>query len=87
MQEPPKALQLQYEAGIIQAVPRRAYAVMEVPAQLQVITAFVSLDGTPSVTSWESVSPCCSYNSTASSARIIACLLACMWCLTASSVT
>ena len=57
LQEPPKALQLQYQAGLVHRVPRRAYAVMEVPSELQVITAFVGLDGTPSVTSWESVRP------------------------------
>ena len=48
-------MQLAYERGDLQRVPRKAYVVVEVPEQHVVVTAFVCLDGTPAVDSWEGV--------------------------------
>ena len=55
-QEPPKAVQLQYEAGLLTSPPpRQALCVMELPAVNAVVEALVDLTDPGNVLHWHQV--------------------------------
>ena len=55
-QEPPKLVQVQYEAGLLPKAPaRQALCVIELPTIHAVAEALISLDAPGSVTHWRQV--------------------------------
>lgn len=56
-QEPPKTIQLQYEAGLLtHPPPRQALCIIELPSLLEVAQVLVNLGNPGSVALWQQVS-------------------------------